>query len=297
MEYAKVIMAVPLSIVKNIEGIYYSLNTYEKLDKKPKNVILGSIEQDPKLLNYISNVVGYVTKYGGITSHLAIVGRELGIPVYRYDGLDSLVDGEYIIITPYKKVDLEIKDKINLSIRNIYDGEIASILDTILLRTSKLIKQFSNFLDIYNIKIVYSREKDSNIVYINLNVGGIKKLVEESINNPNSILEKIEKEHDTGISIICKVLAEHLGFYLYNALGDIALYAIHRHIPYWLRPNPGYLKIRFGINDKSFVEYLHSLLQYSNKKEVVLDEPFESIAKLVAKCIEKYEEKNENLGI
>lgn len=69
----------------------------------PKNAILVTTLTDPTMVQAMINASAIVTDIGGITSHPAIVSREMGIPCVVNtkhatqiikDGMRILVDGE-----------------------------------------------------------------------------------------------------------------------------------------------------------------------------------------------------------
>jgi pyruvate,water dikinase len=79
------------------------VNTQAKPDKLPKGVILVVPKITPDWLPLMEQAVGLVTAQGGLTSHAAILARELGIPavvsaadatVIIHNGERLLVDGD-----------------------------------------------------------------------------------------------------------------------------------------------------------------------------------------------------------
>lgn len=292
MEEVKIIEGIPLSVPKRIEGTFYWLDDYIRLDRKPTGVIIGNKNQDPQLLLYKDNVLGYLVQYGGFTSHLAIVGRELNIPVYRYDDLDKLVSGIRIIVVPKEKINIEIKDSLVWTIRNIVDDNVINKLDYIFHHEYVILSTLSKYFTIEKFKIEYDRNITPNIVWMFIKTSNMKSYFEKAIRDPYSVLSMIEKETGPGISFVCGQTVEVLVPYLMNEVGvEKTLRAIQRHTPYWFRASAKYLKVRFNITDEEIIKYLHSLNREKNEY-IKLDEPYEGIAKLIAKCLEKYEEKN-----
>lgn len=59
--------------------------------------MLVTKEAGPNNLVYLSDAIAVVSGVGGITTHLAIVCRELGIPFIKLDNAaDVLKDGEWV---------------------------------------------------------------------------------------------------------------------------------------------------------------------------------------------------------
>jgi phosphohistidine swiveling domain-containing protein len=54
---------------------------------------------DPSNLDYVLKSCGIIAKYGGVTSHMSCVCREVGIPAIVYSGADLLI-GKKVCFDP-----------------------------------------------------------------------------------------------------------------------------------------------------------------------------------------------------
>lgn len=81
-----------------------------KVQTIPENSILVTPMTDPRFVPIMTKVIGIITDAGGITSHAAIISRELGVPC--------------IVGTQIATKELKNKDKIEM---NLKTGEIKKL--------------------------------------------------------------------------------------------------------------------------------------------------------------------------
>ncbi|MCD4694043.1 phosphoenolpyruvate synthase, partial [bacterium] len=63
-----------------IEGVVKIINSTKDLDKMEEGNVLVSIQTMPELLPAMKKASAFITNIGGITSHAAIMSREMKVP-------------------------------------------------------------------------------------------------------------------------------------------------------------------------------------------------------------------------
>lgn len=95
---------------EKIQGFVLLVNDIENITNVPENSVLVTKMTDPRFVPIMAQVVGIITDEGGITSHAAIISRELGIPC--------------IVGTQNATKELKDKEKIEM---NLKTGEIKKL--------------------------------------------------------------------------------------------------------------------------------------------------------------------------
>ncbi|MEM0325347.1 MAG: PEP-utilizing enzyme [Candidatus Aenigmatarchaeota archaeon] len=292
----KLILAIPLTIPKIVRGVIYWLDDYKKENYgKQEEVILCNETQTPEFLLYKASA--YLVKSGGFTSHLAVVGRELGIPVYRYDNLDRklLESGQEVMILPYISTNYVIPKSTNLYTRIITKkGDLDKLLEKYELY-KEAFKQVSKEFEMLDIRIVDQRfeEIDNKRISIKVTyeIKNIDKLIEEIIKDPKRYMDIIEKSNNIAVNHLCIPVAEILTNYIISTYGlEKTMNSLKGVDAYWLKISKNYLKVRFGLD----IDMENIDLGSYKKEENVCNEEKKlcDISEFIKTCIRKYESKN-----
>jgi len=279
----RVIEGDPLSIDTIVEGVYKRYTPELERGK----YIIGVKEQNPLVL--LLNPKAILVKYGGLMSHLAIVCRELNIPLYRVDVLDDITDGSYIVVVP--KVDTHISNEMSINITffgyetnsNAFVNKIANILRELYER--------------FGIKSSYDIEKvEENKIHIIFNIHNVKDFLNEAIKNPNRFIEVLDKDLEKGnldYAVAIQPLGEVLLKYLIKKYG---LNRIKDALPpcssVWSKADDSYFEGRFEIKDKKIIETIRYLSSITRKEYKPLEGLDQDLLMLAYKIMVFYESKN-----
>ncbi|MEM1804858.1 MAG: PEP-utilizing enzyme [Nanopusillaceae archaeon] len=293
----KLILAIPLTIPKIVRGYIYWLDEYKEENvNKQEDIILCNETQTPEFLLYRASA--YLVKSGGYTSHLAVLGREIGIPVYRYEDLDRklLKSGQKVIIVPNTTTNYKIPQTTTLYTRIIAkkSGDLDRLLEKYELY-KEAFNQLSKDLKIIDLKIIDQKveEIDNERISIKMTyeIRNIDKLVEEIIKDPIKYKEIVESSGNPAMNHLCIPLAEILTNYLINIYGlDKTMNSLRGIEAYWLKISKNYLKIRYGLDID--IENIDIGIYKENKEECREDSKLCNISEFIKTCIKKYESKN-----
>jgi len=81
-----------------VKGTVLLITDILKVNDVPENSILVTPMTDPRFVPIMTQVIGIITDAGGITSHAAIISRELSVPciVGTQDATKELHNGDKI---------------------------------------------------------------------------------------------------------------------------------------------------------------------------------------------------------
>jgi len=97
--------------VGHVSGVVKIINTISDMPKMQQGDILVAITTNPDILPAMKKAAAFVTEQGGITSHAAIVARELGTPCIIGTKIAAKVlkDGDYVDVDATKGIVRKIK--------------------------------------------------------------------------------------------------------------------------------------------------------------------------------------------
>ena len=285
----KVVFGIPLSVYKIVNGVYIK---YEKGKKIAPGYIVGSKEQHPDLILY--NPEAILVKYGGVLSHLAMLCREKGIPLFKVKNLDDLVDGEPIIVIPVKKEKTKISDISIFTLRIITNQQNFQAEHRRIYSTMKYVANR------YGLKVnLEYKGTERNIMYFKVYVKGYKKLFDNALNNPDKYVHIIQEDiqttlkHKIPLGIYLIGLGEALISYLAEKYGyDRVLEAIPPYEIIWKDVPDTYFEVRFGLRSKESIKKLRELSKGSSRKIKPLEGKDQRVLELALNIFKLYEIKN-----
>jgi phosphohistidine swiveling domain-containing protein len=203
---------------------------------KDEKYVLVTKEAGPNNLVYLSNAIAVVSEVGGITTHLTIVCRELGIPFIRLDNAaDVLKDGEWVELalrTPSQETGpgqgtgppvgwLKVYQIMGDSVPTLQDGEVEKSLGVVRQLPALIGKA-------YALTVRYERSADRVSVYVST-----ESMDEFSADLRDSLDTLCAKLADYGrmphesrwsISLLAMLAVEHCLFpWLVEMAGDMDL--------------------------------------------------------------------------
>jgi len=277
----KIVEGVPLSVDTIIEGIYKKYDP--KLEKG--RYIIGIREENPNVL--LLDPIAILVKYGGFTSHLAIVCREIGIPLYRVENLDELEDSQGIIVIP--RIDRDIHDSYSVGVRFI-GREINDVKKSL----DELVRALNSKFELKSEYSIYGIE--GNTIYVRLAIHNIKDFIMRIIENPKKYVEILEedmKNGDYSYAVVTNFLSEVVFKYLVNKYGlNRVKDAIPPYKSVWSSISNDYFKVRFGIEDSNLINVIRYLSSITRKEYKPLDGKDQDILMFAFIAMAFYESKN-----
>lgn len=235
-------------------------------------VVTNNITPADTVLFSRVNVKGYITNFGGLTSHAAIVARSLKIPAVLgiHEATDQIKDGDFIIIDGFQGIVIISPNETQLS---LYKNKIKKLedLDSEL---AKLSDKPAVTLD--NKKIILSANLDifEELDFIIQNgAEGIGLVRTEQIFPLNEEFPSEDKQYKTYLNLAENLYPNNVVIRVFDIGGDKVL-------PHDVKePNPflGWRGIRFLLDNHSlFKTQMRALLRASIHKNVKIMIPMVS---------------------
>jgi len=277
----KIVEGIPLSLDAIIEGVY---RKYDPRLEKGKYII-GIREQNPNVL--LLDPIAILVKYGGFTSHLAIVCREIGIPLYKVESLDELEDDQRIVVIP--KIDKDIHDSYSVEVRFI-----GREIDTVKKSLDDLVRALDSR---FRLKAKYNIYRiEGNTIYARLIVYNVKDFIMRIVENPKKYVEILEedmKNGDYSYVVVANFLSEIVFKFLISKYGlNRVKDAIPPYKSVWSSVGDSYFRLRFGIEDNSLINIIRYLSSITRKEYKPLDGKDQDILMFAFLAMIFYESKN-----